>query len=386
MSPSALFVTTVPITLEAFLVPFAEHFRAQGWRVDALSNGATQHAPIYATFDNRYDITWSRNPLNPNDLFDTWARVRRVVIEGGYDIVHVHTPIAAFMTRYALRSLPATDRPVVIYTTHGFHFYRGQGILGHTAFRAMERIAAPWTDFLVTINHEDFEAARRFRGIPTERVRYIPGIGVDVERFVEGAVNTQVAAAVRRELDIPDDAFMLTMIAEFAPVKRHAHLLDALSRVTDERVVLVLVGEGILEPEIREEVAKLGLADRVRFAGYRRDVPAVLAASDALTLVSHREGLARSVLEAMAAGRPVIGTDTRGIADAVGVAAGWIVPKHDAAALAVAIDEAAGNREETRRRGAAAHERARAEFSLERILAAYDALYREALETRPRRA
>lgn len=380
MSPSALFVTTVPITLEAFLVPFAEHFRAQGWRVDALSNGATQHAPIFAAFDNRYDITWSRNPLNPSELFDTWARVRRIVIEGGYDIVHVHTPIAAFMTRYALRSLPLADRPAVIYTTHGFHFYNGQGAAGHAAFRTMERIAARWTDYLVTINREDYEAARGFRGIPGERVRYIPGIGVDVDRFAEGAVSPAEGERVRDELAIPADAFMLTMIAEFAPVKRHAHLLDALARTPSKPVILVLVGTGPLEAEVRAHVKELGLQDRVRFAGYRRDIPAVLATSDALTLVSQREGLARSVLEAMAAGKPVIGTDTRGITDAVGPDGGWIVAKNDTAALAAAIEKAASDPAEVRRRGAAARERARNEFALDRIVAAYDGLYREALD------
>jgi glycosyltransferase involved in cell wall biosynthesis len=175
---------------------------------------------------------------------------------------------------------------------------------------------------------------------------------------------------------------MLTMIAEFAPVKRHAHVLDALSRVRDSRVVLVLVGEGILEPELREEVRKLGLTERVRFAGYRRDVPAVLAASDALALVSEREGLPRSVLEAMAAGRPVIGTKTRGITDAVDPDSGWIVSKDDTAALAAAIDHAAGHPDEVARRGRAARLRAETEFALPRIISAYEELYREALASR----
>jgi hypothetical protein len=106
MSPSALFVTTVPITLEAFLIPFAEHFRAQGWRVDALANGATGNPHIADVFDNRYDVAWSRNPLAPRNLLGTSAEVRRIVAEGGYDIVHVHTPVAAFVTRFALRRLP----------------------------------------------------------------------------------------------------------------------------------------------------------------------------------------------------------------------------------------------------------------------------------------
>jgi len=382
MSPKALFVTTVPITLEAFLVPFAEHFRAQGWDVDALANGASQNPHIADAFDARHDVAWSRNPLDPRNLLGTSAEVRRIVAEGGYDIVHVHTPIAAFVTRWAFRRLKGAAKPVVIYTAHGFHFYRGQRRVPHALFRTMERIAARWTDYLVTINREDFVAARRFRGIPAERVRHIPGIGVDVMRFGEGAVTPTEVDSVRRDLDVAPDAFMLTMIAELAPVKRHAHLLDALSRTRDLRTVLVLVGDGILEPELREEVRKLGLADRVRFAGYRRDIPAVLAASNALVLVSEREGLPRSVLEAMAAGRPVIGTATRGITDAVDADSGWIVDKCDTTELAATIDYAASHPEEVAGRGRAARLRAGTEFALPRIITAYEELYREALASR----
>ena len=381
-SPSALFVTTVPITLEAFLVPFAEHFRALGWRIDALANGASTHAPIADAFDARYDVAWSRNPLDPRNLIGSAAAVRGIVRASAYDIVHVHTPIAAFVTRWALRSLAPAKRPVVIYTAHGFHFYGGQTPLPHLLYRSLERLAAPWTDYLITVNAEDERAARAFGGIKPERVRRIPGIGVDVDRFTVGVVSLEEVAAVRDGLDVPADAFMLTMIAEFSPAKRHEHLLSALTQVRDPRVMLVLVGDGSLEKDVRKLVKIFNLDTRVRFAGYRRDIPAILAASDALVLVSEREGLNRSVLEAMAAARPVIGTATRGIADAVSDGAGWIVPKCDTAALAAAIDSAAGNPLEAARRGTAARERAEREFALPRIIAEYEELYREALASR----
>jgi glycosyltransferase involved in cell wall biosynthesis len=379
--PSALFVTTVPITLEAFLVPFAEHFRALGWRIDALANGAAEDAHLDGVFDRRFDVRWSRNPLDPRNLLGSARRVREVVSEGPYDIVHVHTPVAAFVTRFALRSLPAKPRPVVVYTAHGFHFYRGGSRLKNALYRLLERIAAPWTDYLVTINGEDYEAARALGGIDPSRVRLIPGIGVDIRAFAPG-VDAATTAAVRAVLDVPSDAFMLTMVAEFAPVKRHGHLLEALALVRDPRVVLVLVGAGPLEATLRSRAAALGVERRVRWAGYRRDVPAVLAASDALVLVSEREGLPRSVLEAMAAGRAVIGTATRGIADAVNGCAGWIVPKHDVRALAAAIETAAADPAETARRGAAARARVEAEYALPRIVEEYEELYREALASR----
>jgi len=382
LTPSALFVTTVPITLEAFLAPFAVHFRSLGWRVDALANGATENTRIAHAFNNRYDITWSRNPLSPGNILGTSSAIRRIVADGGYDIVHVHTPIAAFVTRYALRGHSVATRPTVIYTAHGFHFYQGGSPVTNFAYSLIERLAAPWTDYLVTINAEDYAAARAMGGIPHERARYIPGIGVDTSLYAPGAVSSDEVATLRGDLRVEPHQFMLTMIAEFGPVKRHEHLLQAFAHVSDPDVVLVLVGTGPLESTLREKAAALGLTDRIRWAGYRRDIPAVLQASDALVICSEREGLNRSVLEAMAAARAVIGTQTRGIADAVTAETGWIVPKHDVNALAAAIDDAAADRDGTVRRGVAARQRAQAEFSLPRILDAYEELYREALASR----
>ena len=384
--PSALFVTTVPITLEAFLLPFADHFRAQAWRVDALANGATTTSALDGHFDQRFDVAWSRNPLSPRNLLGTSRRVREIVAAGGYDIVHVHTPIAAFTTRYALRNLRGrAGGPAIIYTCHGFHFYQGQSAAPHTLYRTMERTAAPWTDYLVTINREDFDAACALGGIAPDRVRYIPGIGVDCDRLSPGSLPAEQVARVRAELGggaEPGERFLVTMVAEFGAVKRHALVLDAFARVTDPRVHLALVGDGPLEGDVRAGAVARQLSGRVSFAGYRRDIPAVLAASDALLLTSEREGLNRSVLEAMASSTPVIGTDTRGISDAVGTDAGWIVGHDDASGLAAAIDAAAGDPAELAHRGAAARTRACTQFALDKIVSDYDGLYGEALAHR----
>lgn len=386
MSPSAVFVTTVPITLEAFLLPFADHFRAQEWRVDALANGASADAGLAGHFDQRFDVAWSRNPLSPANFLGAARRIRDVVTAGGYDVVHVHTPIASFLTRFALRGLHGRPgAPAVIYTAHGFHFYRGGGRAANLVYRTMESIAARWTDYLVTVNAEDFAAARGFRGMPQDRVRLIPGIGIDCGRFAPGAVPAAQTAAVRSELGggrTGGGGVLVTMVAEFGAVKRHALAIDALSRTRDARVHLALVGDGPLRGAVQAQVARLGLTDRVTFAGYRRDVPAVLAASDALLLTSAREGLNRSALEAMASGVPVIGTDTRGITDAVGPDGGWIVGANDADAVAAAIDAAAADPGERARRGAAARERACTSFAVDTIVTAYDGLYREALAHR----
>ncbi len=380
MSPSALFVTTVPVTLEVFLAPFAAHFRSMGWRVDALANGAQATGGLAGSFDALHDIAWSRNPLSPGNLVGAAGRVREIVERNRYDIVHVHTPVAAFVARYALRA--HTGRPVVIYTAHGFHFYGGQDPVRHAAFRTLERTAAHWTDYLVTINAEDFDAARSFAGIPADRVRHIPGIGVDMTLYADGVVSAEAVRAARDELSIGPDAFVLTMIAEMASVKRHDLILRALARVADERVMLLLVGTGPLEPRLRALAASLGIADRVRWAGYRRDIPVVLAASNAVALVSEREGLPRSLLEGMAAGRPLIGAAARGIRDLITPETGWLASRADAQSLAAVIEDAASRPDEAANHGYAARERARNEFGLPHVIERYEELYAEALTSR----
>jgi glycosyltransferase involved in cell wall biosynthesis len=181
---------------------------------------------------------------------------------------------------------------------------------------------------------------------------------------------------------IPEDAFLLLMIAEFGRVKRHEHALKALANTRNKGTVLALAGDGPLEQRVRDRAEELGIKDRVRFAGYRRDVPALLAAADALLLASEREGLPRSMLEAMAAGVPVIGTDTRGIADLLKDGAGWIADKHDPNALAAVIDIAAGDAEERARRGFRGRELVAERYALPLIMATYEEMYREALASR----
>ncbi|MCX8006500.1 MAG: glycosyltransferase family 4 protein [Coriobacteriia bacterium] len=375
--PSALFVTTVPITLEVFLRPFARRLRSNGWRVDALANGAPADPKVLKDFDAAYHVSWSRNPFDVRNLAAA-GHVRRIVERGRYDLVHVHTPVASLVTRYALRR-PAPQRPAVIYTAHGFHFLKGQNPLANAAFRTLERMAARWTDWLVVINDEDLAAAQRFKTISSERVRLVPGIGVDIEEY--HPVSASERATAREHLGLSKTDFVLLMVAEFTANKRHALLMRALAEVSDLPVVALLAGEGPMLRRTERLAKRLGIASRVRFLGYRTDVPRLLAAADALVLVSKREGLSRSVLEALASGVPVIGTPTRGIADAVGEA-GWIAPSDGVHDLAASIRAAASDPDEVRRRGTLGRERAVSRYALPLIIDEYERLYGEALSHR----
>ncbi|MDJ0689930.1 MAG: glycosyltransferase [Xenococcaceae cyanobacterium MO_188.B32] len=134
---SALFISTIPETLNELLLPFAEHFRFLGWRVDGMARGINDFFEDKQGFDRVWDVEWSCNPLDPKNILVAVPRIQEVITAEQYDIVHVHTPIAAFITRFALRNRQKQAKishTSVIYTAHGFHFDRGGNLLKNLIF------------------------------------------------------------------------------------------------------------------------------------------------------------------------------------------------------------------------------------------------------------
>ncbi|MDR3355020.1 MAG: glycosyltransferase, partial [Synergistaceae bacterium] len=166
--PSLLIATTVPDTIKAFLLPYADHFRSSGWRVEAMSSAISAREDLAAHFDAVHDVDWSRNPLSAGNLIRTPEKIRETVKAGEYDIIHVHTPVASFVTRYAMRKVEASARPKMVYTAHGFHFFKGGPRYRNAIFRKLEKLAGRWTDRLIVINQEDFCAATKYRITPKE--------------------------------------------------------------------------------------------------------------------------------------------------------------------------------------------------------------------------
>jgi glycosyltransferase involved in cell wall biosynthesis len=378
-SPRLLYVTTVSQSLRGFINPFARHFRQLGWTVDGIARGATQCGDCRCAFDRLWEAPWSRNPLAPNNLLAAAREIRKVVDAGRYDIVHVHTPVAAFVTRYALRQARMQNRPRIIYTAHGFHFHPYGGRLRNAIYRTLERVAGRWTDYLVTINRADEEAAIASKIVPAAQVRYMPGIGLDTEWYAPERVADGQVARVKAELGISPAQPLLLMLAEFNPGKRHSDVIYSAAAAGRRDFHIAFAGEGPTGEEIRILAAKLNLAGRVHFLGTRRDVPALIRASAALLLPSEREGLSRSVMEALSLETPVIGTKIRGIYDLVGEDAGLLVTPGDRAGLANAISWILDHPAEARRMGQIGRDRMK-QFDLRRVIDAHEELYAKALE------
>lgn len=337
-APKLLIATTIAATLEAFLLPYATYFRKNGWIVDCVASDASQSPACSEHFDGVHDIPWSRSPLDFQNLTIAAPQIAALVQRNGYDIVHVHTPVAAFTTRYALRNRRKwKKKPSVVYTAHGFHFYKGGNFLRNAIFKALEKKAAQWTDKLIVINQEDYEAALTNHFLPQEDIIYMPGIGLDLEKYSPTPAMRERALSIRLELGLNSQDTLFTMIAEFNPGKRHRDALQALALTNNKQVHLALAGNGPLRPDMIQLSQTLNIENQVHFLGFRNDIIPLILASKATVLPSEREGLPRSMMESICLGVPVIGADSRGIRDIITESNGVLFPVGNVQTLAEAL-------------------------------------------------
>jgi glycosyltransferase involved in cell wall biosynthesis len=379
--PRLLFVSTVAVTIRHFLRPYADHFRSHGWRVDAAASGMAADEASGQTFDAVYELPLSRSIRDVGGLVRGWRAVARAIRMARPDIVHVHTPIASFLVRLAVRLMPSSERPSVVYTAHGFHFHAARGRLPNAIFLQAERLAGRWTDRLIVINDEDEQAARRHRIVAQRRLVHMPGIGLDTTAYAPSTVDPAAAARYREDLGLADGDPWFVVIGEFSANKRQSDAIEALARMDHREARLVLVGDGPLRPQLEALAQERGVSDRVRFTGLISDVPAVLSGATALVATSAREGLSRSVMEALALEVPVIASTARGNRELVGDS-GRIFTTGDLDALTRWMDWFIAHRQEGRELGRAGRRRMVEQYDLGPLIRRHEALYDDLLAER----
>ena len=282
-----------------------------GWRVEAAANGATVAPELDGAFDRLHELPLSRSVLDVRGIVRTLNDLSRILATG-YDIVHVHTPIAAFVTRLAVRRMPAGARPAVVYTAHGFHFYRRGGRVSNAMFLTAERLAGRWTDRLVVINAEDHAAALQHRIVPGRRLVLMPGIGVDTTWYSRSAVPADEIVASLTRLGIEPGTPVFAVVGELSLRKRPFDVAAAIGLMNHRECHLLLLGDGPERARVEAAIRESGAGDRIHLIGEVADVRPYVVASAALVLASRMEGLPRCVMEALSLEVPVVATDARG--------------------------------------------------------------------------
>ncbi len=295
-----------------FFKTFIRELLDEGHEVDIATNMMQYPLPdYYKDWDcGIYQISCSRSPLSKGNI-DCVREIKKIVSDKHYDIVHCHTPIAAACTRLACRKARKNGTKV-IYTAHGFHFYTGAPLKNWLLFYPVEKLCSHWTDALITINKEDYERAKKKFKIKT--IEYVPGVGIDVGRFANNSTDKKVK---RRELGIPEDAYVLLSVGELNVNKNQQIVVRAIGELKDKTIHYVIAGKGDQDKALLDLAKEVGIEDQFHLIGYRSDVPELYKMADVYLLPSIREGLNVSVMEAMSSGLPCIVSDIRGNRDMI---------------------------------------------------------------------
>jgi glycosyltransferase involved in cell wall biosynthesis len=238
------------------------------------------------------------------------------------------------------RRVPVAARPAVVYTAHGFHFHREGHPLTNAAFRTAERVAGRWTDRLVVINEEDAAQATRYRLVPPSRLRHMHGIGVDTGWYSRTHVTAEASRVARQEVGLDPERPYFVTVGELNRNKRPTDVVKALSQMQERAPALLLLGSGVERAAVTELATQLGVADRVVISQVP-DVRPFVAPAIALVQASKREGLPRSIMEALSLEVPVIASAARGSGELVGNDRGVVVPIGAVGEMAAAMDRLA---------------------------------------------
>jgi glycosyltransferase involved in cell wall biosynthesis len=319
-----------------------------------------------------------RRPIHPwRDLVAVW-RLYRLMREFQPDVVHTHTAKAGFLGRLAAR---LAGVPVVIHTFHG-HNFQGYFTPGMAwIFISMERLAARWSDTIVTLTETlRRELAETYRITRRARITVLP-LGLDLSPFVN---MSRGCCGFRGAWGLPADAPLVGIVGRLAAVKNHALFLEAAALIHQQRpaVRFVIVGDGLTRPEVEAHIERLGLADVVTLTGWQRDILPVYSDLDVLVVSSLSEGTPVPVIEALAARCPVVATAVGGLPDMLDQGAlGKLVPPEDPAALAAGILATLDNPPETEAAQAIMLDR----YGIDRLARDLDGLYRGLLAKKRRR-
>lgn len=333
-----------------FHIPYLRWFREQGFIVDVCAaDDLEDNEKIPQDFcDNYYDVPFCRSPFHLKNI-TAYHKLKTIISENNYDIIHCHTPTAAAIARIAAADARKKGCRL-LYTAHGFHFFKGASPVSRIYYLT-EKYLSGKTDAIITINSEDFEASKRLCGGKCDTY-LLHGVGVDT-KMIAGISDEK--SDILKSLNIPENAFIVMTTAELNRNKNIFTALKAVSMCKTENLRYIICGSGDLRSECEEYARKLGIDDITYFLGYRYDVPRLLHAADVFLFPSYREGLGIAAIEAMSAGVPVVGSNIRGITEYSenGVNSILLNPS-DAAGFADAIDRLAADKALLSRLGQAA--------------------------------
>ena len=319
-----LFTATVDSHILAFHLPFLKWFKENGYEVHVATNGDAE----IPYCDKKIKIHFERSPFKLNNIKAIFE-LRKVLLKEKYDIIHTHTPMGSVVTRLAAKRARKHGTRV-IYTAHGFHFFKGAPLLNWALFYPVEKYLSKYTDILILINKEDYNLAKK-KFKKCIDIQYVPGVGIDEDKF-NIKMTKKDKHELRESLGLKDCDFVMIYPAELNKNKNQIMLINVMEKLVKkhEDIKLLLPGKDSYNGYYQKLVKEKGLDNNIFFLGFRKDIPKLLQISDLSVATSKREGLPVNIMEAMYVGLPIVATDCRGQRDLVKNGEnGYIVPLND---------------------------------------------------------
>ena len=306
-----LFTATVDSHILQFHIPYLKMFKEKGYEVHVATNGSKE----IPYCDVKHVVSFERKPIKINNL-KAIGELKKIIKKEKFDIIHCHTPMGATVTRLAAKK-SRKNGTKVIYTAHGFHFFKGAPIKNWLIFYPIEKWLSRYTDCLITINNEDYELARK-KFKKCRQIELVHGVGIDKNKF-DFEMTVEEKKELRKSLNLEDSDFVLIEVGELNKNKNQIMAIEAMRKISKENsnVHLLLAGEGELEDFYKNKIKEYNLENNVHMLGYRKDIPKLMKISDALISLSYREGLPMNIIEAMNEGLPIIASNCRGNRDLV---------------------------------------------------------------------
>ena len=293
-----------------FNAPYMNWFKQQGWQVDHVAPGIEEKFAYGVT--HHYDADIHRSPFSFQNIKAIKA-LKKLIDKEQYDLVHCHTEMGGLCARLAAISARKKGCKV-IYTSHNYPFYKGASMVAWTVFYSVERMLAPLTDAVVTINEEDYQITCKHRFAIGPNFK-IDGVGVNLERF--SPVSIEEKMKLRDEVGVPKDAFVLLYTAQFIPRKNHEMLIKQVPKIRESIPALkvLFAGNGPIFEEMKALANNLGVSDCISFLGGRGDIDRLCRVADLHVATSKLEGQGINNIEAMACGCPLVVSRVRGHRD-----------------------------------------------------------------------
>lgn len=310
-----LIVSTVSRQFTLFERGNIEVLKELGYEIHCVANYEDETEEINELGIIKHNIDIQRSPFSLRNI-KAYKQLKNIINSDKYELIHCHSPMGGVLARLAARRTRKINHTRVIYTAHGFHFYKGAPLLNWMLYYPIEKWLSKYTDCLITINKEDYDIAKK--KFKAKQIELINGIGVDENKF-KFEMSEQEKSELRESLGLKDDDYVLIQIGELNQNKNQLMAINTVKELIkdNKNIHLLIVGKGKLEELYKQETEKYNLNKNVHFLGYRQDIPKLIKISNILVSLSYREGLPVNVIEAMCCNIPIIATDCRGNRDLI---------------------------------------------------------------------